>query len=135
MPQLEIEQVRSMIRDSFDNFNKEMVELLYALKEKGCKLILLSDHGKEWVEYIENRHEFMSLFEKAYYSFQYSKTKKDKSIFEDVVNDLNEVADECLFIDDSKINIQNAKDVGLNVILFETYEKLVEDLKNVGILI
>ena len=114
------------------NFHKEVDGMVEFLEDfgKSYKLILLSDHAAEWIEYIDSVHPFLELFYKKYYSFNLGEIKKEKRAFEILLEENNLSPSECLFIDDSPLNIKAAEDIGLNVIRFENIQQLQKQLSD-----
>jgi len=99
----------------------QRIEMLLDLK-KHYKLFLLSNTNS--IHYIEYQRkvneliypkEFNSLFDKAYYSFRVGMRKPDADIYELVLKENNLKSDETLFIDDSPVNIEPAKKLGMAV--------------------
>ena len=109
-----------------------MIKLIEELNKK-YKLVLLSDHAVEWIDYVDKIHPFLNLFDKKYYSFQSGEIKREKFAFELLLKENNLQASECLFIDDSKTNIKVAEEVGFYVLLFKGIEQLKENFKLLNI--
>lgn len=63
-------------------------------------------------------------FTKAYYSFKLGMRKPNADIFEFVLKDASIVAEETLFIDDSKPNIITAQQLGFNTHLLLPHERV-----------
>jgi HAD superfamily hydrolase (TIGR01509 family) len=120
---------KSVIRENFHNEVEGMIDVVENLS-KDYKLILLSDHAVEWVEYIDKIHPFLKLFHKKYFSFQFREIKREKKAFELLLNENNLQAGDCLFIDDSPANIKAASAVGLNVIQFKDVTQFTVELGN-----
>ena len=121
------ELFKAIVRKNFHNEVEGMIGLITELN-KNCKLILLSDHAKEWIEYIDKIHPFLNLFDKKYFSFQSGEIKREKRAFELLLNENNLSAAECVFIDDSPTNIMVAKEVGLITIQFNGIVNLKKQL-------
>ena len=117
------ELFKTVIRKNFHKEVEGMIRLIEELSKK-YKLILLSDHAREWIEYIDKIHPFLNLFVRKYFSFQTGEIKREKRAFELLLNEDNLQAGDCLFIDDSPANIKAAKEVELNTIHFQNVEKL-----------
>ena len=108
-------------------------EIIKQLKEKGYTLILLSNHGKEWVEYIESQYAYRTLFNHVVYSYDVHLAKPNKDIFKHVLTTFALTPEECLLIDDSVKNVTAAKESGINTIIFKTSENLKNDLEKFNI--
>jgi HAD superfamily hydrolase (TIGR01509 family) len=118
---------KRIIRKNLHNEMVGMIGLIGKLSKK-YKLILLSDHAKEWIDYIDKIHPFLSLFDKKYYSFQSGEIKREKRAFELLLRGNNLLPSECLFVDDSPANIYVAKEVGLRAIQFIGIKNLKKQL-------
>ena len=121
------ELFKEIIRKNFHNEVEGMIGLIAKLN-KNYKLILLSDHAKEWIEYIDKIHPFLGLFDKKYFSFQTGEIKREKRVFDLLLSENNLSASDCLFIDDSLTNIHVAEKIGLNVIRFESVQQLKKSI-------
>ncbi len=103
------------------DFPKERIDLIKNLREK-YNIYLLSNtneiHYNQYMQDFKEEHgfDFNSLFVKPYYSHQVGHRKPDSKIYEHVIADSNLVPKESLFIDDLKINIDAAKEAGLQTI-------------------
>ena len=76
-------ELARMVRVQFRTAVPGMPQLLARLK--GTRLVLLSDHGREWFEYIKAHHEFLSVFEERFLSFEMGRTKREPDTFRFVI--------------------------------------------------
>jgi len=130
----ELDAIKELIRSNFHKRIPGTLEIAVELSKK-YELSLLSDHAKEWVEYINEIHPFISnVFSHVYYSCFYGMTKREVSLFKMVIRDLNTEPGQCLFIDDSERNIQVASMTGLKVIHFKNHLQFREELERRGLL-
>ena len=127
-----VQQFKSAIRKNFTEINGTR-DIIESLKDKGYKLGLLSVHAKEWIEYCEYQFDYHKLFDSRVYSFEVAVSKPDKRAFEIILEKLEVQPLECLFIDDSKRNLQTAKEIGMNTLLFRDPKKLKKDLQALSI--
>lgn len=119
--------LKSHIRENFREVEGTR-EIVVRLRELGYRLAILSNHGKEWIEYSEKKFDFQNLFDVCVYSHEIGASKPDSRAFEAVLDKLGAEAQECLFIDDSPVNIAGAQKLGFNTILFEDAEALKKEL-------
>jgi len=118
----------NLIIDGF-KIRSWMIELIRNLRGKGYVTGILSDQT-HWLNELDERDHFYHEFDHIYNSYNLGKGKRDPSLFTDVVNNLNLQPAEVLFIDDNKKNVQTAKEMGLSIIHYVTYERLVSELEN-----
>lgn len=127
------EKLKNAIRQNFHTEVYGVIPLLQDLAKR-YKLYLLSDHSREWVEYIKTVHPFLEIFEKTAYSYELKMIKKNPAVFPELLRRLGLKADECLFIDDHQRNVDNARLAGIDGIRFLNAGQLKEDLKKKNIL-
>ena len=111
-----------------------MDETIAQLSDK-YTLILLSDHAREWIEYIEEYHRFLTKFSARMYSFETGHLKNVTHNFQKLLTDLNILSGSCLFIDDRKENIAVADQCGIKGILFKDQDQLIGELREFGVVI
>jgi len=131
--EISTDKLKFFIRENFKNEIPGSIQIMKRLSEN-FKLVLLSDHAAEWVDYIKKIHSFFIFFERTYFSYEFGFTKKNSQIFNDVLSKLQTEPENCLFIDDNSSNIQNAIEVGIPSIHFKSAYQLFNDLKKFNII-
>ena len=122
---ISIEQLKTAIRQNLNQPIPGTMEIVKQLKAKdNYQLILLSDHAREWMEYIEEKNKDLKMFDKKIFSYDIGVVKSDDQTFKTVLEQAGIVADETLFIDDYEKNAKNAEAVGIHGIVFENAEQL-----------
>ncbi len=123
-----VEDLKMTIREHLNQPVEGTMEIIKQLEGK-YQLILLSDHVKEWMEYIQEKNQNIKIFNQVILSYKISSLKCDEQTFKEVLNQTNIVADETLFIDDLDVNIKRAEEVGIHGILFKNANQLKEELQ------
>ncbi len=126
---ISIEQLKIAIRQNLNQPVPGTMEIVKELKGN-YQLILLSDHVKEWMEYIEENNKDLEIFDKKIFSYDIGVVKSDEQTFKIVLEQTGIVADETLFIDDYEKNVKNAERVGIHGIVFENAEQLRKTLSS-----
>ncbi len=129
---ISIAKLKEAARDNFEEIGGTR-EIIEDLKKQGYRLGLLSNHSKEWIAHCEKKFDYHKLFNSVLYSFEIGICKPDKRAYEKILEKLNAKPGECLFIDDSRKNIQAAKELGINTILFKSNNQLTDDLLKFGV--
>jgi putative hydrolase of the HAD superfamily len=99
-----------------------MKELYDELREKGAKLYLLSNICIEFTENyrsIPETGDFLASFDGLVFSGPLHITKPSKEIFEHLLAKYDLKAEDCIFIDDSPINVAGAEAAGIRAYLFD----------------
>ncbi|MDJ0913283.1 MAG: HAD family phosphatase [Desulfobacterales bacterium] len=97
----------------------EMVNLLMRLKNRGIRLYCLSNMHTASIEHIETANSFMDIFEGAVISCRVHWIKPEREIYQHLLHTFDLKAKETLFIDDSDINLEAARHIGIQTIKFE----------------
>jgi len=95
------------------------LEFLQQLKKEGTyRLFLLSNTNDLHIEWVKQNvdvyEEFKACFETFYLSFKMHLRKPEKEIFQHVLNENQLIAEETLFIDDTREHVESAKSLGIN---------------------
>lgn len=109
----------------------EVVELAKRLR-KEYKTGLLSNTEDAGVKMIKQQG-LEENFDKTVYSCVVGLIKPDEKIYQIMLKKLRVKAEEAVFIDDKKINIEGAKKAGMKGLVFLNYQKLIQDLKLLGV--
>jgi len=126
------ENFREAYTNIFTPIN-ETFDLIKKLKsDKNYKLALLSNTS-EWDYEIAIEPFIKDLFEKAILSYKVKFIKPEKEIYLHALSELNFKAEECIFIDDLEKNLEPAKRLGINTILYKNHENLIKELEFLNI--
>ena len=108
---------------------EESFKILGELKEKGYKILFLSNFHMLAAEKTVTRYEFNKHFHGGVFSYVENLLKPEKEIYLKLIEQYELVPEETIFIDDTKVNVEAANSLGINGLIFESADKLREDLK------
>lgn len=109
------------------------IELLKDLKNQGYQLYSITDNIKEFVEYHRKNSNFFHYFKDVIISAEVGILKPDPKIFQHLLDKHQLNPAECIFIDDLDKNIEGAKSVGIEGIIFTDPKSCREELLAKGI--
>jgi 2-haloacid dehalogenase len=109
-------------------------ELLSRLKNKGVALYAITNFSREKFAQTLTRFAFMREFEGIVVSAHEGLLKPDAAIYRLFLDRYRREASRCLFIDDSARNVEGARQVGMEGVLFSGAAGLVRDLEAFGII-
>lgn len=116
------EAVRSVFKEK-----NEVFDLIVQLRSEGYKTAILSNTEMPTVEhYYEMQYE--QYFDEAIFSCHENMAKPDAEIYHLTLNRLKIQPDEALLIDDRLENIEGAKRVGMQGILFKDSDQMKHEL-------
>lgn len=111
----------------------ETVEILHKLKNKGFKLLALTNWSAETFPVALKKYEFLKLFEGIVVSGEIKMLKPFKEIYLYTLEKYKLNSSKCLFIDDRLSNVKGAINCGIKSIQFKSPSQLIIDLKETGI--
>ena len=112
---------------------RPVVDILVSIKAAGYPLGGLSNWSAEKFKLVRNQYEFFEWFDQIVISGEVCLAKPDPEIFSVLLERLGCTAPQCLFIDDSSVNIQVARGMGFNTIRYRSPEQLKQELRKKGI--
>jgi 2-haloacid dehalogenase len=110
---------------------KGTVEILEALiKTEKYKVVALTNWSNETFPIAQKHFEFLNWFEGIVVSGDEKTRKPFKEIYEICLERFHITPEKAIFIDDNLRNIEAAKHLGINGILFKNPAELLKQLKN-----
>jgi putative hydrolase of the HAD superfamily len=120
-----VEELKEEILPRFE-IRPYILELADRLREN-YRTVILSDQT-HWLDELNGRHVFFSHFDIVFNSYHDGNSKSSVSYFTETCTKLDIFPQEAVFIDDNKGNIERARSIGMNAILYETYEQVAAEL-------
>lgn len=123
-----VEKLRFKADDYIPGEIKGMREVLIELKDRGIRLLGLTNWSATVYEIIKAYPEIFSLLDGRMISSEEHLIKPDVRIYQRLIEKFGLIPSECLFVDDKAVNIEGAIKAGLNGHQFTTAENLREFL-------
>jgi HAD superfamily hydrolase (TIGR01509 family) len=101
--------------------------------EGSYKLAALSNHGREWAEFMQREFDFFRHFDQVVFSCDVHLRKPDPEIYKLCLSRINSKPPECLFVDDKKRNTDAASGLGMKILTLERNVPLRDELQRLGI--
>lgn len=109
-----------------------MLAAVRSLRKQGLNPVILSDQT-DWLDRLNARQPFFQEFSRVFNSFHLGKTKREPSLFSDVLTALKVQPGQALFVDDNQGHIARATALGLNTHLFQNESLFFTDLARRGL--
>ena len=106
------------LMDELMKINWEMVEFIKELSEK-YKIGIISNNPKEWFKKIMEKISLDKILKAKAVSSYLHIRKPNKKIFEAALNKAGVEANESIYIDDRLDRVNGARDIGMNIIIFD----------------
>ena len=112
--------------------NPAMLAWQQQLKAHGLRTAILSNMGDSVYESVERTFAWIHRFDVLIWSYQERMAKPDPAIYRLLLDRLGCKPEETLFLDDKLVNIETARSLGINALLFSTVQQLKADLVSNG---
>ncbi len=103
------------------------------LKEKGCRVYYLSNFSRKAYAECSDALDFIPCTDGGILSFQDRVIKPDERIYRLLLSRYQLKAEECVFLDDTPVNVEAARKLGFAGIVFRTKKQAQEELRALGV--
>jgi putative hydrolase of the HAD superfamily len=110
--------------------NEAMVERMRDLRERGYRMALLTNNVREWQPLWRGMLPVDDIFEVLVDSGFVGMRKPDAEIYELTLERLGLSAEECLFVDDTEVNCETARALGMAVVHFRSTDQALAEMGN-----
>lgn len=128
---IDYEDFYDIYNDIF-SLNPPVLSLLKRLKSQ-YRLVLLSNTDVVRFSFIRNRFPEIMIFDEYVLSYEVGRIKPHPQIYRVAIEKARARPEECVFIDDREENIEGARGMGINSILFDNHVQLKAYLQEYGL--
>lgn len=128
-----------LIKIAFENWYElltpieDSVKVLRELKNAGYRVYFLSNFHLLAFEDVIKRYDFFKIFDGGIVSYKEKLIKPEQDIYKRIIEKYHLKPEESIFIDDAQANIEGARKLNFNTILFKNSKDLREKLKTYNI--
>ncbi|MGG7176871.1 HAD family hydrolase [Clostridium paraputrificum] len=128
-------ELEKEIRMVFDNWYpmltpiESTIEVINELKIKGYKLYFLSNFHEKAFKYVNEEYPVFKLFDGGIASYKEKLMKPNPEVYKLILEKYNLKAEECVFIDDVRENVEIAEKFGIKGINLTDQRTLKSDLE------
>lgn len=105
-----------------------MFDIVKKLRGSGTGVAILSDQTN-WLDELDERYDFFTLFDVVYNSYHLGKSKVDPSHFADTVSRLDKAPERLLFVDDTGAHCETARKAGIQGIHYVGRESFIKKIR------
>ena len=109
------------------------VILLERLKKQDTPVYAITNFSQEKFNLTRQQFNFPKLFDGVIVSGEVRLIKPDPAIYLRLLMDYQLQAEDCVFIDDSPVNVAGAQRVGMHAIHFQSSQQLEDELTELGL--
>lgn len=104
-----------------------------SFKEKGYRCYILSNYSERTYRLTRAELPFLALMDGAIFSWQVKQIKPEQEIYRTLLERYQLEPEECVFLDDSRENVEAAGSVGMHAILFTGKERAETELAKLSV--
>lgn len=109
------------------------MDFVKTLKKNGYHTYILSNYGRYTRECTLEALSFEKEMDGVVFSYQIQAIKPEPEIYQELLTRYHLDPDECVFLDDRQVNLDEANRQGIHTILFQGYEQACEKLRALGV--
>ena len=110
--------------------NQEMVDYIGELRKK-YKVILLTKNIKHYLDWERKEFGLDGMFDDIINTSEINLPKASTETLNYVLGRYPVEPSEVLYVDDQEINLQDAKNIGMNTVLYQDFDQVKSDFKNI----
>lgn len=132
-------EIEKDIRRVLDNVatmvvhNDYAIPWIMALKEKGYRTLYLSNFSRKARVECAQALDFLPYLDGGILSYQEKVIKPMPEIYELLIERYQLVPEECVFLDDTLVNLEAAGKFGIHTIQFKNQAQAIEELRALGV--
>lgn len=107
------------------------IPLIESLKKRGFQVLYLSNYSAHVKNLTAEQLSFLPHTDGGVFSYEVKLIKPDRRIYEAIIEKYGLTPSECIFIDDNEQNIAMANEIGINGIVYKTYEQVISDMERI----
>jgi 2-haloacid dehalogenase len=120
--------------EMFTGAIEDSVSILKELKEKGYRLYALTNWNDELFNQALKEYDFLHWFDGRVVSGEEGMNKPEKELYARLLKRFNVDPAEAIFIDDKESNVNAAREIGMDGIVFESPWQLRGEMERRGLL-
>lgn len=124
---------KSMDKDiqAMGGVDDELMEYVGELRRRGHKIGFISNVGHGFIEDVFGKYRWQDYFDHLTLSSEVGFIKPDPRIYKLAAEHLGVIPEDCVFIDDSERNVEGARMVGMQGILYRDYDEMKAELEQI----
>jgi glucose-1-phosphatase len=111
-----------------DELDTSLVDFLRSLRPQ-YKTALLSNAWSGTRDFLTYKHKIIEVFDISMFSYEVGLAKPDPAIYALILKRIGVKADEAIFVDDNKSNIEAANSLGIHGILFHSSAQTLKEIR------
>ena len=116
--------------ECWTKINKKTRDYIFQLSKYNIKKAIISNMTIETLDYMRNNFSWLKEFNNLVFSCEFKTSKPERKIYKKCLELMELSPEECVFIDDSKTNVNAAIQIGFNAVHFTDYDTFIKHMNN-----
>ncbi|WP_166822878.1 HAD family hydrolase [Thalassoroseus pseudoceratinae] len=112
--------------------NTSMRPILRAIRERGTRLVMLSNTNAAHIEFAKRHFDLFDEFDAEVFSYEVKAVKPEKAIFDALLETIQCEPDQCFYTDDTPGHVQAALQLGIPSGVFTDARTFLAQLREQG---
>jgi putative hydrolase of the HAD superfamily len=115
--------------------NQDVVDYVKKVRSQGIKTCICTNNFPTRINAVGKKFDFLSDFDVQVFSYEVGSVKPDPKIFQTLIDRSEVLPEEIFYADDKEANVISAKSLGINAIVYTTFEDFVQKLQSFSIIV
>jgi len=115
------QEISKLLADSY-SVNQNVVDYVKKVRSEGIKTCICTNNFPTRINALNQKFNFLSDFDIQVFSYEVGATKPDLKIFKTLIDKSDVQPQEIFYTDDKEINVEAAKSLGINAIVYTNFE-------------
>lgn len=124
---LSLDVITNLLMDSY-SVNQNVVDYVKKVRSEGIKTCICTNNFPTRINALNKKFNFLSDFDVQVFSYEVGSVKPDLKIFQTLIEISGVFPEEIFYADDKEANVEAAKSLGINAIVFTNFEDFVKSL-------
>ncbi len=124
------QEISRLLADSYF-VNQNVVDYVKKVRSQGIKTCICTNNFPTRINSLNQKFNFLSDFDIQVFSYQVGAVKPDLKIFQALIEKSGVQPQEIFYADDKQINVDAAKSIGINAVVYTNFEKFVSSLTSI----
>lgn len=128
------QQIFELIYQAYE-VNQDVVDYVKKVRSQGIKTCICTNNFPTRINAVDKKFSFLSDFDVQVFSYEVGAVKPDPKIFQTLIDRSGVLPEEIFYADDKEANVVAAKSLGINAIVYTTFEDFVQKLQSFSIIV
>lgn len=128
------QQIFELIYQAYE-VNQDVVDYVKKVRSQGIKTCICTNNFPTRINAVNKKFNFLSDFDVQVFSYEVGAVKPDPKIFQTLIEKSGVLPEEIFYADDKEANVTAAKSLGINAIVYTTFEDFVQKLQSFSIIV